>query len=282
MSYARILAHLSGIPTDESTMLCALSVANRFKCGVTILYIRLDPRIAATAGVGLGGGAVSPQAVESLEQEVTQRATLAKKTVEECVTRHSRRTGETGPRTSWKDVTGAVPQSIAKPAMLADLVLLAAPSAAKGEDLAGLAQVALLESGRPVLFIPKDCEAIVASEAVVAWDGSPHSARALFDALPLLKTANRVTVAQISAEGHDEELSSVVEMLGDHGISAHAETIEQPTSGISGALLDYVEKKRADLLVMGGYGKSPTREYIFGGATVDILYATKIPTLMAH
>ena len=37
-----------------------------------------------------------------------------------------------------------------------------------------------------------------------------------------------------------------------------------------------------DLLVMGAYGHSRLREWIFGGATRDILQATHVCCLMSH
>ena len=36
------------------------------------------------------------------------------------------------------------------------------------------------------------------------------------------------------------------------------------------------------ILVMGGYGQSRFREFVFGGATRDILRTMTIPVLMSH
>ena len=38
----------------------------------------------------------------------------------------------------------------------------------------------------------------------------------------------------------------------------------------------------ADLLVMGAYGHSRMREFVFGGVTRDLLGACAIPILMLH
>ena len=36
------------------------------------------------------------------------------------------------------------------------------------------------------------------------------------------------------------------------------------------------------LLVMGGYGRSRLREWIFGGFTLHVLRGAEVPVLMAH
>jgi nucleotide-binding universal stress UspA family protein len=39
---------------------------------------------------------------------------------------------------------------------------------------------------------------------------------------------------------------------------------------------------RADLLVMGAYGHSRVREWVFGGFTTHVLADAPLPVLMAH
>ena len=39
---------------------------------------------------------------------------------------------------------------------------------------------------------------------------------------------------------------------------------------------------QADLLVVGGYGHSRTREMILGGVTRDLLHHMTVPVLMSH
>jgi nucleotide-binding universal stress UspA family protein len=48
------------------------------------------------------------------------------------------------------------------------------------------------------------------------------------------------------------------------------------------ALLAAAHAVNADMLVMGGYGHSRTREIIFGGFTRRILSHADLPVLMAH
>ena len=45
---------------------------------------------------------------------------------------------------------------------------------------------------------------------------------------------------------------------------------------------DHGEIPGADLIVMGGYGRSRLREAVLGGATRSLLKAMTVPVLMAH
>jgi nucleotide-binding universal stress UspA family protein len=56
-----------------------------------------------------------------------------------------------------------------------------------------------------------------------------------------------------------------------------------PLVGSAGkALLERIERDRADYLVMGGYGHSRLRERLFGGVTRTLLSKSPIPLLLAH
>jgi nucleotide-binding universal stress UspA family protein len=52
---------------------------------------------------------------------------------------------------------------------------------------------------------------------------------------------------------------------------SHAQTIQ-----------DHAIAVKADLVVMGGYGRSRLSEFIFGGLTREMLQTSDIPVLMAH
>ena len=51
--------------------------------------------------------------------------------------------------------------------------------------------------------------------------------------------------------------------------------------GVAAALLAAARDAGA-LLVMGGYGHSRVREWIFGGVTEQLLGAAEVPVLIAH
>ena len=47
-------------------------------------------------------------------------------------------------------------------------------------------------------------------------------------------------------------------------------------------LIEAAADANADLLVVGGFGHRPVREYVFGGVTRDMLEDARLPVLLAH
>ncbi|MIL10174.1 universal stress protein, partial [Salmonella enterica subsp. enterica] len=53
-------------------------------------------------------------------------------------------------------------------------------------------------------------------------------------------------------------------------------------SSIEQAIVAHTLENGADLLVMGAYGHSWLREFLFGGVTRSILETTPVPTFVSH
>jgi nucleotide-binding universal stress UspA family protein len=121
-------------------------------------------------------------------------------------------------------------------------------------------------------------------KALVAWDSSLEAARAIGNALPLLRQASSVTVAQFNA-GDAAALAAesldLTAWMGRHGIKAQ---VAQQRTGIDegDALLSLAANLQAGLLVMGGYGHTRFRELLLGGVTKTVLASMTAPVLMAH
>jgi nucleotide-binding universal stress UspA family protein len=47
-------------------------------------------------------------------------------------------------------------------------------------------------------------------------------------------------------------------------------------------LIAEAERRKADLIVMGGYGHMRLRERLLGGVTYNLMHEAPIPLLMAH
>jgi nucleotide-binding universal stress UspA family protein len=47
-------------------------------------------------------------------------------------------------------------------------------------------------------------------------------------------------------------------------------------------LIAEAERRKADLIVMGGYGRFRLRERLLGGVTYDLMHKAPVPLLMAH
>lgn len=147
----------------------------------------------------------------------------------------------------------------------------------------------VLEGGRPVLIVPKSGEMqAIGVRILVAWNNSRESARAVFDALPLLIAATEVRVLCVEETGKPQTLrdlpgADICAALARQGVTCVAEHIKPDTQREAGEeLLAQVSKHNCDLLVMGCYGRSRLREFIFGGASRHVLQHATVPVLMAY
>ncbi len=156
-----------------------------------------------------------------------------------------------------------------------DIIVLARP----GEEWQSPAMVtlesALFESGRPVLIAPPTPPRTLATNIMIAWNRSTEQARTTAFAMPLLKRAERVTVAGPSGE-------DLARSLAAHGIGAATITLAAGKGNAGETILRKAAELGCDLIVKGAYTQSRLRQMIFGGTTRHILTNADLPVLMAH
>ena len=145
----------------------------------------------------------------------------------------------------------------------------------------------IVEAGRPVILVPNDnSQSSCGHRVLVAWNGSREATRSVFDAMPLLQTAQHVKVIQIGANETDPVSglggAALCGVLSRHGIRAQSEELALPRATAGAALLSAVKAENADLLVMGSYGHWRFREFIPGGATRHVLQHMTVPVFMSH
>lgn len=147
----------------------------------------------------------------------------------------------------------------------------------------------VFESGRPVLLLPYTYKGGGASfkKVVLAWNGSRESARAAYDALPLMKEAGNVEVLTVDAQDtlqQDARMAgaAIATALARHGIDVT--TRSEHSGGLShgDVIANRLADTGADLLVMGSYGRSRVSEFIFGGVTRNMLQSMTTSTLMSR
>ncbi len=166
--------------------------------------------------------------------------------------------------------------ALASGARLADVTVVSRSSGLAG-DLA-------MVSRTPVLALPNDVSLQVPLDVVcVAWDGGDEAANALRAAVPLLQGAGAVhvlTVLTEKAEGFPA--TDALRYLARHGVKA--ELHELPlVSSVEETLATAAGQLGVRLLVMGAYGHSRVREFLFGGVTRYFLEEpTSPPLLLAH
>jgi nucleotide-binding universal stress UspA family protein len=144
-----------------------------------------------------------------------------------------------------------------------------------------------LESGRPVLVVPYVGRyARIGRNAVIAWKAGRESARAVFDALPLLLQAETVQILEIKERPDKGEAlapdTTIAASLARHGIKPVVRSTIAGDISVGDEILSRLADFGADLLVMGAYGHSRMREIVFGGATRHIMRHMTVPTLFSH
>lgn len=151
-----------------------------------------------------------------------------------------------------------------------------------------LANAVLMSSGRPVLLVPYVGEYKTLGERIlIAWKDSRESARAVADALPLLKDAKKVFAVAITPTGEDsdEELTADAEVaafLGRHQVDATVTRIVAEDIAAGELLLSQVADFGADLVVMGAYSRPRITSLVWGGVTQVMLSSMTAPVLMSH
>lgn len=172
-------------------------------------------------------------------------------------------------------------------AYYADLVVIGRPEhAAETAGPPGLAESLVLSSGRPILLYPPHAKISRIRRVLVAWNATRESVRAAADALPLLARAEAVEVLVVDPKHHpkhgEEPGADIAKHLARHGASVEVRRISSERQDVGRLLLSQAAAFHADLIVMGAYGHSQVREWMFGGVTRTVLYEAGIPVLMSR
>jgi len=188
----------------------------------------------------------------------------------------------------WPEKPKDLISHISERARYADIAVLgqADPEHPLFDTLANLPERVMLASGRPVIIVPHtDRRDTIGKRILIAWNESREAARAVADAMPLLEHAEAVTVLTVAPEREDrfhEPAHHLAQQLAQHGIRAETSKLTASDIEAGDLILSRADDLGCDLLVMGGYGHSRTRELILGGATRGILQTMTLPVLMSH
>lgn len=279
MTYRRILLHVDGSTACAARTAVAARLANDHDAQLVV--------IAPTDAVTVPGdpSALMGGAADTVERAIGDAMRRAKEAAETCRSQLAR-AGVTpaDARVDGRDHAVALLES----ALTADLIVLGQPHAATEPRLVGLVPDVLLHAGRPVLVLPHIAQpdATVGTRVLVGWNASRACARAIADALPLLRRAKQVDVVQfdkpaVGVEFRAEGFGGLDDWLASHGVRAKLERVPSEI-GVADALLSRAADGGHDLVVMGGYGHSRFREALLGGATRSMLKQMTVAVLMSH
>jgi nucleotide-binding universal stress UspA family protein len=178
----------------------------------------------------------------------------------------------------------APPSGLVDLARLHDLLVLPVPETDSFDR--SHVEPAIFQSGRPVILMPSEGKQLQSLDRVlVAWDYSREAARALADALPVLRLAREVDVVIVFGE---KQISSscvagdLDRYLGAHQVRYRLHQLDAKGKPVSELLLRHAAEVNAGMLVMGAYGHGRMREFILGGTSRGIIHHATLPVLLSH
>jgi nucleotide-binding universal stress UspA family protein len=226
-------------------------------------------------------------AVEPMEEESRQRAAKARQTFEAFMAeRGVGRAGPDarGPSFGWLEDAPEGASTTGDYGRAFDLIALTRPDATTSGLHYRALESSLFESGRPLLLLPPRPPSQIATNVLVAWNGSTEQTRAIAFAMPILEQAERVTVLTIpggqGVPGPTGEQMTLC--LKRNGVAATLLTVPLEGRSTGETILATAAAQRCDLLIKGAYTQSRLRELIFGGATRHVLSHAQLPVVMAH
>ena len=281
-----ILVPSIGRDTDNAVFASALAVARPFAAHLDVLHVRVDAAAMAVKMAAEAGGATMVGGlINQIEAEAAQREGAAKQLFERFCEREGLAIGDTppgpsGPSAHWVRQIGAEPDWVTEYGRAADLLVIGRP---RDGDSLDTIEGALLKSGRPVLIPTAAPLAALPETMAIAWKAAPEAARAVTAAMPFLAIAKQIQILTVAEEQgvSDEEAARLVTNLRRHGLQAAARHLQPDPRGAADTLLTAAGEQAA-LVVMGAYGHSRLREWIFGGFTQHVLRGAEVPVLMMH
>jgi nucleotide-binding universal stress UspA family protein len=270
MSWARIIAPLSGGQDDAAALAAAVALAEPFGAEVAGVYTPADlADVMPWMGEGFMGG-VQATALESLKEAAAIGEAKARQAMNACRYAKSR----------FVSLQTPVWAGLSAESRLSDVVVFAGEAARGRGALAESFQQMVADEQRPVLIARPSLQ--VDGGIMVAWDGGKEASRAARLALPLLEKAGRVLIASApKASARNFDPAKLQDYYAQRGVRAEVEVL---TGGgdVGHALLEAAAAAQVGILVAGAFGHTRLQEFIFGGTTRTLLNSDGPSLFLSH
>jgi len=273
MSYATLMVYVDADGAPEPRVHLAANLADKFKATlIGCCAIAMRPPIGAEGGVIVE---VTEAELKEMRAKLAEKGSWFRKTA-----------GAEHRKLEWRSAVDYPCNVLARESRGADLIVVGRSN--KPTDVYSSLNLGetVLRVGRPVLIVPEGVRSLRAEHVVIAWKDTREARRAVQDALPLLREADRVTIVEICDSGEEEtaqqHTDDVAHYLERHRIKGGPKVVLHHKGSAAGQLIRLAQDEGADLLVTGAYGHSRVGEWIFGGVTRDLLASSPICCLMSH
>lgn len=269
-----ILVHVDGSDAGREHVRYARSLARAMGAKLEGVHVTQPPDVPPV---------YKPSMIDKVEKYQEQEAQLyarsARRTFQEIADRSA----------VWHTTQGDVTDKISELSAYSDLVLVGQyeTSGPPQRYPLTLAASLALRCGRPLLMLPVGYGDFPTKPRVLlAWDGNPHSSRAMHDALPLFRKAQSLRVLTVNPE--EEGLDKVpykallAGHLRHHGVHVTNHVVVHGERNHGALIKKHLDPKKVDVLVIGAYTHSPWFELFFGGATQSMVLSSPVPVLLSH
>ena len=288
MSFAKILAPLTGGPRDAAVLASAFAAARPFNAHVVALFVRPDPSLAMPF-YGEGVSTVMVQEVIAATKEASDTAAQGAKAAL-AVAAQAAGVAVTGglekrgaPTASFQETLGNFADCVVQAARLSDFVVFGPLKEGEHAGITEAFEATLIEAGRPVLLSARAAAANFCDRVAIAWNGSNACAHAAMAALPYLKCAKSVEILTVKRANADPvPTDELTDYLRLQGVAASTRSVDAGERAIGEVLLETAARDGAGLVVLGGYGHSRLRELFVSGVTRQVVGRAELPLFLVH
>jgi nucleotide-binding universal stress UspA family protein len=277
MTYATVMVSLALDQPNDARLAVACQIAEKFDAGIVgIVAAVFSPPLYFTTG-------------EQAQSLVEQGEASVKRRISELEEQFREAAKNRAKHIEWRCATDFPARYVLQEARCADIIVSGGRSDALSDPFALITPRDLvMEAGRPLLVVPNSVDWLDLRSMLVAWKDTPEARRAIVAALPMLRKAKHVTVAEIVEADAGQAAAAgrvrdVAKWLSLHGVSASELVVPQDEDQDTSAQLDTLSGNvGAGVIVAGAYGHSRFRELILGGMTQHLITQTARCALLSH
>lgn len=277
MTYATVMVSLALDQSNAARLEAAGELAERFDAAIVgIAASQFSPPLYFTSG-------------ELAQDLIDEGQASIKKRIAELEVQFRQAVKNRANHVEWRSAIDFPARYVLREARCADIIVTGVDRGALSDPLAQASPKDLvMQAGRPLLVVPDSADWVDLRSVLVGWKDTTEARRAIANALPVLRKARSVTVAEI-AETKDSRSAAasrvrdVAAWLSRHGVSAAELVADRDEDRDAAGQLDGIAADvGAGLIVAGAYGHSRFRELVLGGMTQHLITQPARCVLLSH